>query len=250
MKTFLWKMKTVLWMSCLLVVGAACRRNADVPTPYPSRQQPQSQARTPAAALQSQAQPSRTSQAPTVQGAASPNTWHGIGLRQVPDCERCCGLVFPDRFGARHDDELALLKEIAMGEGRAPEIGCHFHYAKQALAQLRKIAIADQSAGAASIILHAGSEGGVDLGGGEVAETFGAEYLAPVLESPTDLKGLLEPTMEQEVAERLCGSAYSMVPGQSVDVDRIVASLRRRGLTGLSRKIQTTCATIARGVKR
>jgi hypothetical protein len=180
----------------------------------------------------------------------SQTTWQGIGLRQVPDCERCCGLVFPEKFGVRSDDELALLKEIAMGEGRATELGCHFQYGKQVLAQLRKIAIADQSRGAASIILHAGSEGGVDLGGGELAETFGAEFLAPVLESQTDLKGLLDPALEQEVATRLCGSAYSVVPGQTVDIERIVTSLRTRGLATLSTQIRTTCAKISQELKR
>lgn len=228
------------WACCLVAVEAlACRGAPDAPASGKAPPQPvTAQASPPVPAVLA---------APGAAAPASaPRTWHGIGLRQVTDCDQCCGLVFPEGFGVKGGDELKLLEEIAMAEGRAKELGCHFHYKKQALAQLRNLAVKAQSREAASVILHAGGDGGVDLGGGELAETFGAEYLAPVLLGCEALGGLVNPALERNAAEQLCAAANSMVPDQAVDVAGIVASLRRRGLNGFAKTIQTTCAALSK----
>lgn len=172
-----------------------------------------------------------------------PQTWHGIGLRRSPDCE-CCGRVFPDSFGAESDGQLQLLKEVAGGTGRAEELGCTFPYSKLAFDRLRKLATERQVAGAALILLQANGEDGIDLGGGELAETFGAEYLVPVLERHAGLTKLLDPQLEDHVATEVCASAFSMAPGIEVDVPKLATALRRRGVTSLAKKIEETCAQL------
>jgi hypothetical protein len=180
---------------------------------------------------------------PTSQPPAS--SWHGVGLRRVPGCERCCGLVFAPSFGADNADELQIVKDIAAGEGRAEELDCHFSYGKQAFEHLRALA-EKQVRAAAQLILEAKSDGGIDLGGGELAEVFGLEFMVPVLERFQGLKELVTPQLEEHVATNVCSSAYGMVPGKTLDVDRLARVLKERGVPSLASRIKEVCAAMAR----
>jgi hypothetical protein len=171
-------------------------------------------------------------------------SWHGIGRRRDPSCDPCCKLVFPAAFGARSPGELQLLREIAAAEGRARELGCNYAYRKQAFEHLRALAIQKQDRDAALLVLHADSEGGIDLGGGELAEVFGADFMVPVLEGYAALDGLLSPEMEAHVALNVCSSAYGLVAGEGFNLDRVARRIAERGARSLSKRLREECARI------
>jgi len=168
--------------------------------------------------------------------------WHGIGVREGPDCD-CCGLVFPDGFGANDAAQLELLRELAGSQGRAKELRC-FAYKRAALQHLTALATKRQDRSAALIILRADSEQGVDLGGGELSETVGSEFMVHVLLGFKAVKSLLEPGLTKHVAGKVCASA--MTVGE-VDIAQLAKRLRAQALSGLAKTIEQTCAAMTRG---
>jgi hypothetical protein len=177
------------------------------------------------------------------QGGEDIRPWYGIGVRHGATCE-CCGLVIPERFGLQDPRQLALLRELAGGEGRAVELGCFMAYQRQALRQLTALATSYQNRDAALIVLRADSEGGVDLGGGELSESVGGEFMTQVLEGFKAAKELLDTRTSEHVAHKVCAS---MLTGGDMDLPSLLARLRARSLAQFAGRLEKTCAEMSRG---
>jgi hypothetical protein len=169
--------------------------------------------------------------------------WYGIGVRLGATCE-CCGLVIPERFGLDDPRQLALLRELAGGEGRAVELGCFMAYQRQALRQLTALAARHQSRAAALIVLRADSEGGVDLGGGDLSEGVGGEFMVPVLEGFRAVKELLDKELSEHVARKVCASVLT---GGDTDLSKLMVRLRGRSLAQFANLLDKSCESMSRG---
>jgi hypothetical protein len=180
--------------------------------------------------------------------AAPARSWNGIGIKGGVDCT-CCGLVFPKGFG-KAEGELALLREIAEGKGRAAGLGCNFAYKLEVFEHLIRLAIDEKVDAAAMMVLQADADGGIPLGGGELSETVGSRFMFPVLRGRPDLGDRLAPALQQHVATKICvGSLFS--PSQPpLEVEGVIGELRRVGMEKLAARVREVCARMTEELKR
>lgn len=174
--------------------------------------------------------------------------WHGVHLRRGNGgTADWCDIVFPDGFGERDGSEMSTLRRLASaGATSALKLDgtCPVPFRLQnALAQLRHLAVDRQVREAALALVQAERPGGLDLGGGEVAEVFTAQFLVPVLLGFRDLRQLLTPQLERHVAHKVAAAGCTEMD-QGVDVDAVIKGLRARGMPSLAQAIRTRCTEL------
>lgn len=169
--------------------------------------------------------------------------WRGVKIQRGIRCRNCCDLVFPAEFGAK-PDELRLLQEIVSSQDIEHDFpDCMMPRWEDALDQIKRLAIDHQDRAAAEVLTRAKSEGGLDLGGGELSETYAADYLIPTLLAYRRMSDILTPALEDHVATQVCAAAYGPATGEDIDVEAIVAQLQARS-SSLAKRIKSTCKRI------
>lgn len=171
--------------------------------------------------------------------------WHGIRLRRgAGGAAEWCDIVFPDAFGERDSSEMSVLQRLASANIQSTlkaDGPCPVPFRlKNALAHLRHLAVDRQTRDAALAIVRAEQPGGLDLGGGEVAEVFSAEFLVPVLLGYKDLTHLLTPQLERHVARKVAAAGCTEMD-QGVDADAVIKGLEARGALSLAKAIRAKC---------
>lgn len=185
----------------------------------------------------------------TLLWAANPvRPWNGIGIKGGLDCT-CCGLVFPKGFG-KAEGELALLREIAEGKGRAAGLGCNFAYKLEVFDHLVRLAVDEKVDAAAMVVLQADADEGIFLGGGELSETVGSRFMIPVLHGRPDLGRRLAPALQEHVAVKVCAASLFGPSQPPLEVEQVVGELRRRGMETLATRVREVCARMTEELKR
>jgi hypothetical protein len=166
--------------------------------------------------------------------------WRGVKIQRGLRCKNCCDLVFPADFGAK-PDELKLLQEIVTADIDHDLRDCMMPREEDALDQIRRLAVDRQDRAAAEVLIRAKSEGGLDLSGGELSETFAASYLVPTLLKYRHVAQIVPPALEGHVATQVCAAAYGPATSEDVDADAVAARLKASGAGSLAKRIVSTC---------
>lgn len=171
--------------------------------------------------------------------------WHGVELRRGGGGSApWCDIVFPAAFGESDPDEKRVLLLLAGARSGTPlklDGKCSVPVRmKNALAQLRHLAVERQSKDAALALFGAERANGLDLGGGEVAEVFTAEFLVPTLLGYKALNDILTPDLQQHIARRVAVAGCTEMD-QGVDADATAKALLDRGHASLAKAIRAKC---------
>ncbi len=169
--------------------------------------------------------------------------WRGFRLER--DRDGAVTVVFPREFGRANAKDLAIVTRlITHGYDVDGDLSpMSFEY--PAIAQLRRLAVEYQDRAAAEVIVRADTEGGIDLGGGELSEEYAYELLAPLLVGYRDLASVLPKELEDRTAEAVCAGAYRSASGDAVDEQQVIRALEARGLRALAGKIRRACKAMA-----
>jgi len=170
--------------------------------------------------------------------------WRGVKLVRGPKCPECCSLQFPAEFGHANAEELELLQSIIQKGQFKNDLHCVMTIDQDALKQLVRLATKSQDEAAALAVVRANGGGGVDLGGGELAEVYPAEYLVPVLLGFRRIGTSLTPDLERRVAMQICYAAYDPSTSSDLDEKVVAAKLKKRGAVSLARAIDSKCEEV------
>jgi hypothetical protein len=165
-----------------------------------------------------------------------------ITIKKGMPCEQCCKLIFPETFGLGNEHELHFLKEIVNNGFKIEhDVDCIMPISQDALDHIKFLAIEKQDKKAAKILLYPPGHGGFDLGGGELAEIYGDEYVRPIVEKYKKLGELLDEKVNIYVADQLCYAWINPVIDSNMDLAKLVLDLKKRNITALASRIESTC---------
>lgn len=162
--------------------------------------------------------------------------WRGVKIVRGRACPDCCTLVFPRRFGAANREDIEALR-LLFRPDIEDDLSCTYHTEIDVLSQLRRLATEQHDRGAALVILAADTPGGLDLGGGEVSETYAEDYLVPTLRSFPHVDALLTPELRTHIADAVCGAAEM----SGVDVRSLLKALLAKRDGALAERIRAAC---------
>jgi hypothetical protein len=189
--------------------------------------------------------------APPTDAGALPRFFTGFdgwrGFRVAKDAKGVSRLVFPPEFGRGNPEDLAIVTGLVGHGGVDYDVEAAEPIAYSAMAQLRRLAVEYQDRGAAEVIVHADTEGGLDLGGGELSEMLAYEMLAPLLVGYRDVKAVVPPALEDRVATVVCAGAFFAATGDAVDEKAVIRALEKRGDVSLAKKVRAACKKMAEG---
>lgn len=163
------------------------------------------------------------------------NGWHGLQLRQGG---ATCGITFPKEFGAK-PLELQFLEKIAEHDEKFNDFQCGLDpYAP--LDQIKRVAVEQQNAAAARLMLYAPETGKLDLDG-EVAETYANSYQTPLLMGYNDLKRLVPPAKQARVAQDVCVGMFFGDTDETPDLDALLARLKAMHMDAFAARVKAEC---------
>lgn len=176
---------------------------------------------------------------------------YGIKVKKGIRCPKCCDLVFPEVFGFGSMRELEFLQLIV---NRRPELEHDLKcvtgfWNYDVLDHFKYLATVRQDRQAAKMLLTPPSQGGFDLGGGELDEVYGDEYVRPVVEKYIKLGELLNEKVMAYVAQELCFAWFNPVIDSTIDIPKLTADLRRRKLNVFANKIEAACKKLESEMK-
>lgn len=163
------------------------------------------------------------------------NGWHGFQLKREGNE---CTPTFPKNFGAT-PQELRFLEKLATLGDKFQDIDCMLDvYA--ALDQIKRLAVEQQNAAAARLILFAPETGTFNLDG-EVAEGFANLYQTPVLTGYNKLRALIPPAKEAALARDVCVGMFYGDTEEIPDEDALLAHLKAVHMQALAAKVKRGC---------
>lgn len=167
------------------------------------------------------------------------NGWHGARIES-----KSCQLVFSPGFGKK-PAELKLLQELQLHYLEIPyDLQCvDLEGGTTALNQIKQLAVSDQIGAAASLIVFGPHTGKLFIDG-EVAETYGEDYLYPVLLEYKDLNRLIPDAKEAEVATDVCNTLYNPNTSEKFNFKGLIKHLKKKKMQSLVNKIKSECSRI------
>jgi hypothetical protein len=176
--------------------------------------------------------------------------FYGIKVKKGIRCPKCCDLVFPETFGLGNMQELQFLEDIVSRvRWVKSDLDCTTAWDYDTLDHLIYLATVRQDRQAAKMLLTPPSQGGFDLGGGELDEVYGDEYVRPVVEKYNKLGELLNEKVMAYVAQELCLAWFNPVIDSTIDITKLTADLRKRNLNVFAIKIEATCKKLESEIK-
>lgn len=163
------------------------------------------------------------------------NGWHGFQVKQEGGQ---CTLAFSKNFGATAE-ELRVLVRLINHDEKFNDTDCAVNV-YEPLDQLKHVAVAQQNAAAARLILFAPETGKLDIDG-EVAESFANTYQTLVLMGYNKLRALIPPAQEATVARDVCVGMFYGDTEEVPDENALLARLKALHMELLAAKIKREC---------